>query len=230
MVKWFTDTFGPIIANSINTVVNVIGTIAGAIADVFNSMITSFRNIIKFVREVFTGDWKGAWETVKDQFANIFNSLVTVAKTPINVIIDLLNGLIGGVCAGINAVIRNLNNLSFDVPDWVPGIGGETFGFNLKEVSIPKIPTLARGAVIPANREFLAVLGDQKSGTNVEAPLATIEEAVENVLARHGYESTGEPIILQLDGREVGRVFGKAIRDEARRTGSSLVSGKLILG
>ena len=72
--------------------------------------------------------------------------------------------------------------MSFDVPDWVPGIGGSTFGFQLSTITAPQIPYLAQGAVIPPNREFLAVLGDQSSGTNVEAPLATIQQAVAAVM------------------------------------------------
>ena len=75
-----------------------------------------------------------------------------------------------------------LNTLSFTVPDWVPGIGGSTLGFNFGTITAPQIPYLAQGAVIPPNREFMAVLGDQSHGTNVEAPLATIQQAVAAVM------------------------------------------------
>ena len=114
-------------------------------------------------------------------FKGIWDTLVSIVKTPINVIIGLINGLIDGVCSGINTVIKALNNLSFDVPDWVPVLGGKKFGFNLKTITAPQIPKLATGAVIPPNREFLAVLGDQKRGTNIEAPLDTIVEAFQRV-------------------------------------------------
>ena len=69
------------------------------------------------------------------------------------------------------------------VPSWVPGIGGKKFGINMSTVSAPQIPYLAQGAVLPANKPFLAVVGDQRSGTNIEAPLETIRQAVELTLA-----------------------------------------------
>ena len=75
-------------------------------------------------------------------------------------------------------VTTSISKVSVKVPDWVPGFGGESFGFSFKTVTAPQIPYLAKGAVLPANQPFLAVVGDQKHGTNVEAPLATIQEAV----------------------------------------------------
>ena len=95
-----------------------------------------------------------------------------------------INGIISMFESMINWVVKGLNKISFDVPAWVPGIGGKKFGFNIPTVKFNRvsIPRLAQGAVIPPNREFLAVLGDQKHGTNIEAPLATIQEAVALVM------------------------------------------------
>ena len=109
--------------------------------------------------------------------------MLAIVKAPINGIIGLINGLVEGVVDGINLVIKALNNISFDIPDWVPLIGGETFGFNLTPLTAPKIPLLAKGAVLPANKPFLAMVGDQRHGTNIEAPLTTIQEAVAMVLS-----------------------------------------------
>lgn len=95
-----------------------------------------------------------------------------------------INGIIGMFEKMINWIVDGLNKISFDVPDWVPVIGGKTFGFNIPRANFERvsIPRLAQGAVIPPNREFLAVLGDQKRGTNIEAPLSTIQEAVAVVM------------------------------------------------
>ena len=88
------------------------------------------------------------------------------------------------MAGGINAVIGSINShVRFDVPSWVPGLGGKSFGISIPTISAPQIPYLAQGAVIPPNREFLAVLGDQRSGTNIEAPLSTIQQAVAAELA-----------------------------------------------
>lgn len=181
IISWVVEWAGPVITTAINNIFNVVSNFVSGAIDQFNGIVTVLRGIIEFITGVFSGDWKKAWEGIKKVFKGIWDTLVAIVKTPINVIIGLINGLIDGVCSGINTVIKALNNLSFDVPDWVPVLGGKKFGFNLKTITAPQIPKLATGAVIPPNREFLAVLGDQKRGTNIEAPLDTIVEAFQRV-------------------------------------------------
>ena len=89
-----------------------------------------------------------------------------------------MNGLISGMAWAVNGIADMLNSLRVDIPDWVPGIGGGTLGFNLPKWTPAKIPYLATGAVIPPNREFLAVLGDQKHGRNIEAPEGLIRDII----------------------------------------------------
>ena len=121
----------------------------------------------------------GVWNTVKTKTTEIWNGIKNAIKTPINSIIGFINGMISGVVDGFNGMIGALNKLGFDVPNWVPLIGGETFGFNLSPVVAPQIPYLAKGAVLKGGEPFLAVVNDQKRGqTNIEAPLKTIQEAV----------------------------------------------------
>jgi hypothetical protein len=151
----------------------------------------------------------------------------------------MINGLIAGIEGGINGVVTAfesminfvvdaINKISFDVPDFVPGIGGTKVGFNLSRVdfatiTIPRIPKLAKGAVIPANREFLAVLGDQKQGVNIEAPLDTIVEAFNIALANGNGASGNSTIVLEIDGREFGRAVVEQGNKENRRIGTRLV-------
>jgi len=111
-----------------------------------------------------------------------------------------------GIIRGINAAVGALNNLSFDVPDWVPEIGGNSIGFNIPELSTISIPRLAQGAVIPPNKEFLAMLGDQNKGTNIETPLDTMIDAFNKALDNRESNTVHEPIMLQLDGRTIAEV------------------------
>ena len=134
-------------------------------------IIDHFYYLTEFLAGVATGSWSRAWDGLKN-----------VLKGAVNGIIGLVNGLLSGLAAGINAVARSLNSLSVKIPDWVPGMGGKTFGFSIRTVTAPQIPYLAQGAVLPANRPFLAMVGDQRHGTNIEAPLATIQEAVAMVM------------------------------------------------
>lgn len=126
---------------------------------------------------------------VKTAFVNAFNGLVNLIKRPVNGVIGFINGMIRGVVNGINAILRAFNSLKVNIPSWVPGYGGKSLGFNFRLLTAPQIPYLAKGAVIPPNAPFMAMLGDQKRGTNIEAPLSTIEEALENVLAKRGMNS-----------------------------------------
>lgn len=138
-------------------------------------LVDVFKTMYDKVKEYLKG--------LKDTFKDTFEKIVDFVKTPVNTVIKMMNSLMSGVVTGINTCIKALNNMSFDVPDWVPKIGGEKFGFNLKTLTAPSIPLLANGAVIEPNKPFAAVLGDQKNGTNIEAPLDTIKQAVSEVLA-----------------------------------------------
>ena len=181
-------------------------------------------------------DWvKSAWDAVKD-FWNKHIAPVFTAKFWLDLAKACGNGLIDGFEAAINGIIsmfekminwivNGLNKISFDVPDWVPGIGGKTFGFNISEAKFGRvsIPRLAQGAVIPPNREFLAVLGDQKKGINIEAPLQTIVDAFNIALAQNGSIGGNTEVVLEIDGRELGRAVVEQGDREKRRIGTRLV-------
>ncbi len=149
--------------------------ILGGFSTTVSTMVGFITDILlgltEFLAGAFTGDWKRAWEGIK-----------TFMKGLVNGIIGLLNSMIARIVSALNAVIRAANSLSFTVPDWVPAVGGKKFGLSMRTVTAPQIPYLAQGAVLPANRPFLAMVGDQRHGTNVEAPLATIQEAVATVM------------------------------------------------
>ena len=138
--------------------------------------------------------------------------MTNAIKTAVNGIIGFINRMISAVVTGINTVINALNGLSFDLPDI---FGGGHVGFNISTLTAPQIPYLAQGAVIPANREFLAVLGDQSHGTNVEAPLDTIKQAVAEVMEdlQAGQMAGFEAVVAVL--REIlSAVYGIELTDE----------------
>ena len=91
-------------------------------------------------------------------------------------------------------------------------------------LSIDDVPALAKGAVIPPNKEFLAVLGDQKSGTNIEAPTSEIEAAVARGMQRYGVGGSNT-VILEIDKQVLGRVSYQATQSEVQRIGVNLVEG-----
>ncbi len=206
---------------------NVLNAFFTNVQNIWNSVKQIFSGIVSFVRDVFAGDWGAAWDSIVEVFKGIWEYLLSCVKAPINGIIGLINGLMSGVVTGINLVIKALNQLHFDFPDWVPGLGGKSFGFNLKTITAPQIPLLAKGAVLPANKPFLAVVGDQRHGTNVEAPLATIQEAVALVMNDHisammaGFEALLQEqraIRQTVEGIELGdSVIGRAAQRYNRK-------------
>ena len=179
---------------------------------------------------------KEVWGKVKE-FWNTHIAPIFTAEWWKNLGKKVMNGLIAGFEAGINGIIgmfekminwivNGLNKIRFNVPDWVPGIGGKNFGFNIPSVKFGRvsIPRLAQGAVIPPNREFLAVLGDQKHGTNIEAPLQTIVDAFNIALQGNAnYGGGNTEVVLEIDGREFGRAVVEQGNRENRRIGTRLV-------
>lgn len=167
---------------------------------------------------------KAKWEEFKLFFVLLWEDIVGGVKGAINSIIGFVNGMIAALVDGINTVVEMLNGLSFDIPEWVPVYGGKKWGFDLPKFTAPQIPLLAQGAVLPANRPFMAVVGDQRNGTNIEAPLdlirATMQEVNASMLADmmdairslSGEDKPIEVIVL-LDGKEVHRSLQKRSKE-----------------
>jgi len=157
----------------------------------------------------------GIKEDIDNAFAVVFGGIIDIVAAPINAIIDFINTMVSGIVSGINEVIYKLNNFGFSLPEIM---GGGWVGFNITPLSDPvpisKIDThnvigLARGAVIPPNAPFMAMLGDQRHGTNVEAPLETIQQAVANVVG-----GGDQHITIYLDGKVVYENVLKRGRDQ----------------
>ena len=178
--------------------------ITGWLRDLKQNFVDAWDNIRAKTTETFNS----LGQTISD----IWNGISSTIKNAVNGIIGFINRMISAVVTGINAVINALNGLSFDLPDI---FGGGHVGFNISTLTAPQIPYLAQGAVIPANREFLAVLGDQSHGTNVEAPLDTIKQAVAEVMEdlQAGQMAGFEAVVAVL--REIlSAVYGIELTDE----------------
>lgn len=186
----------------------------------FNNLIPALEKINPLIKRAteLVGEYKenmGSFETATGGSGGFLNAIVGGAKGAVNGLIGLFEGMANGVIKCVNAIIRGLNKISFDVPDWVPSIGGRTFGFNIRPISEISIPRLAQGAVIPPNKEFLAVLGDQKHGTNVETPLSVIQEAVAMVMENYVASNlAGQEAIVGILREILEAVLGIQIGDD----------------
>ena len=224
IVKWVQGYLYPILANTINTIWNIISDVAGFFMDIISSIIQACTGVTEFLSGVFTLDFQRAFDGLQEITNSFANAGIALFEGAVNIIIDLINGMINGVVTGINVVINALNSISFDIPDWVPLVGGKHFGVNLSPLTAPQIPKLsiprlATGTVIPPNREFLAVLGDQTQGTNIEAPLETIKQAFREALAESGSSGRQMTVVLQVGRRELARTVVELSREEQQRVG-----------
>lgn len=170
-VKWFRDGVNAFIGGIKNTFVQGFNFISGYLGSVFGGIVQNFNNFfnagkrifngfIDFVTGVFTGNWEQAWNGVVNIFGGIFDGIVAYAKAPLNLLIGLINGMIGG-----------LNNIK--LPKWVPGIGG-------KGIDIPQIPYLATGGHLINGQAIVGEAGPElltaKNGKTTVTPLSDDEK------------------------------------------------------
>lgn len=172
--------------------------------EVIGNLKQAVNGLITFINGTFSGDWGKAWEGIKDILKGVFNGIVSIAEN------------------AVNYIVRALNRVSFDVPDWIPEIGGKTFGFQLQEVRLPR---LASGTVVPPRAgEFAAILGDNKKETEVVSPLSTMKQALKEALQEAGGLGGGDIVgYIYLDGKEMGASTVKFVRQEKKRTGKNPV-------
>ncbi|EMF0149533.1 phage tail tape measure protein [Enterococcus hirae] len=170
-VKWFHDGVNAFFKGISDVAVEVFKFIGGYISGVFEGIVVNFMNFynagkriltgfIDFITGIFTGDWSKAWQGVVDIFGGIFDGIVAVGKAPINAMIGLINGFIGG-----------LNNIK--IPKWVPCIGGKSF-------SISKLPYLAQGGHLINGQAIVGEAGPElltaKNGKTTVTPLSDEEK------------------------------------------------------
>lgn len=223
IVSYLNGILGPIFAAIFSTIIDVLGSFLGGAIDTAQGVIDWLGEIINFVVGVFTGDLDEALDAIRNIAEIMWEGLKNTFKNMVNVIISLINGLISGVQSMINSVANKINGMISSINSFLEAVGMPTIDFRIPTVTLPRVPALAEGAVIPPNREFLAVLGDQTSGTNIETPLDTMLEAFRTALRENGGGRGSQTVILMLDKRELGRAVIEAGNEETRRIGIRLV-------
>lgn len=146
-------------------------------SDVWNGITNTISNIVNGIKDTISNVlntissiWSNIWNGMKNTVTNIFNGIWNGIKNVINSILGGIEGMANGVINGVNTIIRALNNLHFDVPDWVPVFGGNRFGFNIPQLSRVSLPRLAEGGYVKANTPQLAMIGDNKHQGEIVAP------------------------------------------------------------
>lgn len=212
IVNWLIEKLGPIFADVFEGIGNILSTALGVIIDVAREIIKILGGIIDFLTGVFAGDWERAWEGIKDIFIGILSAIGSVFKGVINTVIDAINWL-----------IRQMNKISVDIPEWVPKFGGQTFGINIPE--IPKLDTgtnyvphdmlavIHEGeAVVP--KEYNPAAGYQPTNDNRE--VVTVLRSILRAIQQSG----DRPVNINLT--ELSRQVTRGQNDLNRRAGRTL--------
>ena len=173
--------FSVAIGAAIGSAIGYFNSLFDGITTMISGLLTAFDGILTFITGVFTGNWSKAWEGVKNIFCGIFEGLGGMLKMPINGVISMINGAIAGI-----------NSISVDIPDWVPGIGGEKFGIN-----IPQLPMLARGT---DNWKGGLAQISEKGGEIVDLPSGTRvyphDETVRKAYADGAKRNSGKSVYI----------------------------------
>lgn len=181
------------------------------IKNLFDSVKQIFNGIVNFVNGVLSGNWRRAWNGIKNIFAGIWNAMASVIKSPVNLIISFMNAMLRGFQRMQNGFASAMNHMNIRLPKWLQEFTGwSSVGFNIGYWSPNYIPYLAKGAVIPPNKEFMAVLGDQKNGNNIEAPENLIRQIVREESGGGQKQRIEIPVYLK------GKQIYKAVVEEGK--------------
>lgn len=195
--------------------------IKGAITGTINGIKTGISNTLNAIKSV----WDKIWGGLKTTVTNIFDAIWGAIKGVINSILGGIEGMANGVISGINTVIGALNNLSFDVPDWVPVLGGKTFGFNITELSKVSLPRLANGGITTG--ATLAEIGE--AGREAVLPLENntgwMDELAGKLASRMPTYNTPTTLVMEVDGKAFAKCELPYFNAESQRIGVRLVTG-----
>lgn len=152
VIKFFVDNWDA----AIGKIGEIISKFIPSIGQIFDGMKQTFSGIIEFVSGVFTGEWSKALQGIKDIFSGIWNSLVGILKIPMNACVALVERFINSAITAFNVLKKVINSISVDIPDWVPGIGGEKLGFDLKMTEKITLPRFENGGYPNTGELFMA--------------------------------------------------------------------------
>jgi hypothetical protein len=218
VVQWVKDRWD-VVVTDFQLAGDILRRVWSAVVDWFKArgtdMLIGIMNIVSGIQNSFSSGLN--W--VKTLFSNIFDGIKSYVKSTVNSIIGFINAMISAITSGVNAVASGLNSIKVTIPSWIPVLGGQSWGFNIPKLTAPQVPYLATGAVIPPNAAFTAVLGDQKSGNNIETP----EKLMRQIVKEESQRNT--TIRFTGTGADIARMLKPEMDRENRRVGNSLITG-----
>ena len=207
-IKFIAEILSTVLKTAIDLIMAIIETMKQVFTNVFGAIKEVVSTVVDFISENIVSKFGVAkdkaveiFTSMKNTISDIFNGLWNIVKKVINGILGAIEGMGNGVINGINAIIKAMNNLSFDIPDWIPGMGGKKFGFNLSELSQISIPRLAKGGVV--DEPTIAEIGED--GKEAVVPLENNTEWMKKLAGMGGQDNS---LILELLRRIIDLLEG----------------------
>lgn len=217
-ISVLTGSWIPMLVAAIGSILLAITVLTGNGGQLIENLKQIFRGFITFIDGLLTGDLDKILDGAKE-----------MVKGTVNTVLTIVGSLVNAIIKGLNWLISKINSIRFSIPDWVPGVGGKSYSPRLPSVAEWQIPQLATGAVIPPNREFLAVLGDQTHGNNIEAPEDLIRKIVREesggmntALLQAILAAIREGKVLTVDRDVFAKLVYSANKSESNRIGMNL--------
>lgn len=218
--EWIIEYMGPAFMDVANILYDIVNDTIAYVSDLITRMLDLIKSVIDTIVLLVKGDWKGAWDNAKKIVSDIWEGIKNTIKSAIDAILGWINDLLSKF-RDAKKEIQSFQNESAAGGGLGGGWGGAISAVSPMAASI-EVPALASGAVLRGGNPFMAILNDQPAGhTNIEAPLATIEQAVENVMSRRGYDNERVPVNINLnyDGETFARLSISDILSELGREG-----------
>lgn len=208
-LQWIIENVLPMLQPILEDLGKQVKLAVDIIADVITTMIKVIKGVFAILGDLIRGDWKKLWEDAKQIFKDIVNGILSIAETMANGLVD-----------AINRMVQSINSIKFDVPDWIHGIGGKSFGgFNIPEVPRVTLPRLADGGITTG--ATLAEIGE--AGREAVLPLEKntgwMDALADKIADRMPTSGGTVDASLILDGETCGRLFLPYLQNEEVRLG-----------
>lgn len=220
LINWLIATFGPVFTQVFAAVADAVRTAVTVVGGAVTAALAMLRGLADFVSNVLVGNWQAAWQAMANAVETVWATITATVENAVSGLISLVENMAGAIGSAISGILSAISGAGRAASGAIASAGnwlaGRSAAPNLAYARALPVPALAAGAVIPPNRQFLALLGDQRSGTNVEAPLATIQQAVADVMQdlQDGELAALEQVVAQL--RQIlEAIYGIRIGDEA---------------
>ena len=224
------NVFEPLIDFLVSTFTPAFDSVFSTIKALIEDLGEVLSGLIDFIVGVFTGDWKRAWEGIKQIFKGVWDGLKDVVIGALDAIKSAVESAFGWIADKISSIKEKISGIGGSIKGAIGGAIG--YSISIPDLQVPvmpvpaiataNIPYLASGAVIPPNAPFLAVLGDQKRGTNIETPLSTLEDALQNVIDRNGGIGMGDitlHVTAEVEGYQLLNIMQKLDRQFFKQNG-----------